>query len=55
MSPAHTTSMMIDSAFMSVSPLADAVAKLHIRNGNQKEGNRNDDKNDVSHVFSSGS
>jgi hypothetical protein len=42
--------MMIDSAFISVSPLADAIAELHVRDGNQKESNRDRHENNVSHV-----
>ena len=42
--------MMIDSAFISVFTLANAIAELHIRDGNQKEGNRNCHENNVSHV-----
>ena len=42
--------MMIDSTSMSVSPLVDAIAELHIRNGNQEEGNRNRHENKVSHI-----
>jgi hypothetical protein len=44
---------MIDSALISVSPLADAIAELHIRDGNQKKGNCNCHENDVSHVLGS--